>query len=127
MLDNVALDGKYTWWHLHTASNDHIVIIIVSARYECGTEQEMTAIHALTTPLPCFAVGICRYRPGEVEPTNGQLLIFSMNTKKNIHLKPSGSAEVHGCIFAFANIGEMLAIAVNSSVSSVKHLPAGRS
>ncbi|KAF7975350.1 hypothetical protein HWV62_9805 [Athelia sp. TMB] len=61
-------------------------------------------------------IGVCRYNAGEVEPTNGQLLIFSMANKKEVHMKPAGSAEVHGCIFAFANVNGKLAVAVNSSV-----------
>lgn len=95
------------------------MIIVVLARYECGIEQEMTAIYALTTPVNCFAAGVCKYRPGEVEPTNGQLLIFSVHPGNDIHLKPSGSTEVHGCIFAFSHIGDKLAVAVNSSVSDL--------
>lgn len=116
VLDDVTFHRKHpqSMSIINTNAN-----IEASARYECGAEEEMTAIHALAAPLPCFAIGTCRYKPGETDPTDGQLLIFSMHTSGATHIKPVVSAEVHGCIFAMATITDMLAVAVNSSVCDV--------
>lgn len=73
--------------------------------------------------LPCFAVGTCRYKAGESDPTSGKLLLFWVHSNEHLitQLSPATSAEVHGCIFAFADIHDMIAVAVNSSVSTIKY------
>jgi DNA damage-binding protein 1 len=91
-------------------------------QYDCGQEEEITAVHTLLVPfdegtLPCFAVGSCRYKAGETEPTEGQLLVFWVHSDgSSAKLAPATSTPLNGCTYAFADINGMIAVAVGSSV-----------
>lgn len=92
-------------------------------QYNCGQEEEITAIHTLSVPhrncsLPCFVVGSCRYESGETEPKYGQLMVFRIHHEgfSPPKLILAASAQVDGCIFALTNIDGMIAAAVNGSV-----------
>jgi DNA damage-binding protein 1 len=91
-------------------------------QYDCGQEEEITAVHTLLVPfdedkLPCFAVGSCRYKAGEKEPTEGQLLIFWVHSDgSSAKLAPAASTPLNGCTYAFTDINGMIAVAVGSSV-----------
>lgn len=96
--------------------------------YNCGQEEEITAIHTLSVPyqkcsLPCFIVGSCKYEPGDVEPKRGQLMIFRVHCEGSSRpkLTLAASAQMNGCIFALTVVDGMIAAAVNSSVCS-KHV-----
>jgi DNA damage-binding protein 1 len=92
-------------------------------QYDCGQEEEVTAVHTLLVPfdeatLPCFAVGSCGYKAGEIEPTDGQLRIFWVHSDgSSAKLAPATSTQVNGCIFTFTDINGMIAVGVSSSVS----------
>jgi DNA damage-binding protein 1 len=91
-------------------------------QYDCGQEEEVTAVHTLLVSfdgaaLPCFAVGSSEYKAGEIEPTDGQLRIFWVHSDGSAaKLAPATTTQVNGCIFAFADINGMVAVGVNSSV-----------
>lgn len=92
-------------------------------QYDCGQEEEITAIHTLSVPhqkcsLPCFAVGSCKYESGETEPKRGQLMVFRVHHESFSPPKLilAASTQVYGCIFALTTVDGMIAAAVNSSV-----------
>ncbi|KDQ62210.1 hypothetical protein JAAARDRAFT_121297 [Jaapia argillacea MUCL 33604] len=94
--------------------------------YVCEGDEEITAVSTFGIVVEgiatsYFAVGTVCYGDAEDEPTRGRLLIFNPAQRESgmfgdLSLALVGSAEVNGCVYAIANVGALLAAAVNTSV-----------
>jgi DNA damage-binding protein 1 len=92
------------------------------------TDEEVTALATLSPrigdkSLPLFCLGTYIYEPDEKEPTKGKLRLFTaFSSASDLQLSLVTSADVKGCVYSLAIVGDTVVAAVNSSVSDT--LPA---
>ena len=95
-------------------------------QFICEMEEELTAVIALpqldNTRSPCFCVGTVRLQADEQEPSEGRILVFSVqrdgagsSTAATITLV--ASQQVHGCVYQLVSVEDKNAVAANTSVS----------
>lgn len=96
-------------------------------QYDIGDAEAFTVVRALSVAfkqsnfskdIGCFAVGSSLYKPGEVEPSEGQVIIFRMDDNSPTKLIRATSVQVHGHVYEIVYHKMMVAVAVNSSVRS---------
>lgn len=101
--------------------------------FTCEAEEEISAIHCLsasqfsnddsTMLLPSFAVGTVRHELAQREPSEGRLLLFSLDpvhdrssSVDSARFKILAETKTPGCVYALDSVGDLLVAAVNSSV-----------
>ena len=96
------------------------------AEWVFSADQELSAVLSLPDGedgrSPCFCVGSVNYKAGEVEPSSGRLMLFSLSSVESSARSPETmlrmavTEETPGCVYALAYSRGMIVAAVNTSV-----------
>src|ERR1700749_4387342 len=91
------------------------------ARFNCTDDEEircMTTISIESTLFLC--VGSFQSRAGEVEPKEGNIMVFRVEQPSHstgLQLSLAHTAEVSGCVYCISTINGLIVAGVNSAVS----------
>lgn len=92
--------------------------------FVCDSDEEVSAILSVKQGN-YFLIGTVRHQVGEIEPSAGRLLLFSMQAGdgtirgeqgRSLDLKLLTSCDAEGCVYALVEIDGAIGAAVNTSV-----------
>lgn len=97
------------------------------SEYVCDPDEEVSAILSVKQGRH-FLVGTVRHQVGEIEPSAGRLLLFSMQAGdgttrgergRSLDLKLLTSCNAEGCVYALVEVDGAIGAAVNTSVCNL--------